>query len=142
VVSYMFGYGFLGQYHGDKEVAVDAGIATFINHGCRGQYNTGVDTGDLNEMTADEQQMPISLQTGVSAHAYNPVKDRNLHMPFYGIERMLRPVNAGDEILGNYIAMTGNPRDWEEDVLDLRTMCNGEGVGLVTEYETTHGPEK
>jgi hypothetical protein len=120
---------------------VDADITTFTNHGCRGQYNTGIDTHDLNEMTADESQMPTSLQIGVSQLAYNPVQDRNLHMLLFKSDKVLRHINAGDEILSNYLGMIGHESDWEYDVLHLRAQCNGEGVGDVTEYETTSNSE-
>ena len=85
--------------------------------------------------------MPTLLDSGVSLLAYNPVEDRNLHMLLYGVEKVIRHVNAGDEILDNYMGMIGHESDWKEDVVHLRAQCKGEGVGSVTEYESMSSPD-
>lgn len=114
---------------------------TFANHGCNGKYNIGEDTGELTEATADLDNMPFSLYMDREGeNVYNPVSDRHLRMTISGKEKTIRDIAAGEEVLDNYLAFSGHPSDWKDDVQMLRDQCNGEDVGDVTKYETdTYG---
>lgn len=110
---------------------------TFTNHGCKGTYNTGEDTGDLTEFTADLKEMPYALHMDREGKfVYNPVADRHLRMTISGKEKTIREVKKGEEVLDNYLAFVGHASDWESDVQMLRDQCNGVDVGDVTKYET------
>lgn len=60
--------------------------------------------------------------------------DRHLRHQF---DRSLRDIGAGEEIFDNYLAFTGN-EDWAKAVQELRDVCSGKSVGLVTNYERDH----
>lgn len=108
---------------GGKEVWVDSSILAFVNHGCRGDYNVGEKTY-IDEFSADRDE-PIEALTGKShtgTSVYNPVIDRHLlHMG----DMSLDDIEAGDEILDNYLAFVGSMEEWEEDIDNLRDMCSG-----------------
>jgi len=113
---------------------VDSSIITFVNHGCYGSYNVGVET-DVDEFTADLDE-PDEALTGKShtgTSIYNPVIDRHLnHIGDMSIE----DIEAGEEILDNYLAFVGSVEEWEEEINHLRAMCKGKRVqGSVNEYE-------
>ena len=120
---------------GSKEVSVDSSIITFVNHGCKGEYNVGIET-DVDEFSADLDE-PIEGLNGKShtgTSIFNPVIDRHLlsHVGDLSIEG----IDAGEEILDNYLAFVGSEEDWEEDIRGLRRMCKGMRVeGSVTDYE-------
>jgi hypothetical protein len=121
-------------FQGGKEVAVDSTIATFVNHGCRGTYNVGTDTGPIHESSADF--VAFASVNRDERPAYNPVLDRHLPLMLSGNDRALRDISAGEEILDNYLAFVGSEDDWEYDLKSLQKQCRGEGDGDVTFYET------
>lgn len=105
-----------------------------MNHGCSDEYNVGVET-DVDEFTADPDE-PIEALTGKShtgTSIFNPVIDRHLyHVGDMSIEE----IDAGEEVLDNYLAFVGSTQEWKEDIYDLRRMCKGKTIkGSVTEYE-------
>lgn len=114
----------------------------FVNHGCEGEYNVGIETED-DEFSADPDY-PIEALNGKS-HAgtsiYNPVVDRHLYRG--GDLSLDEEIDAGEEILDNYLAFVGSEDEWEEDIEFLRDMCNGKNAkGSVTDYEERFGKEK
>ena len=113
---------------------VDSSILTFVNHGCHGSNNIGLET-EVDEFTADVDSIPEMLNgkshTGTST--FDPVVDRTL---YFGTETFTRDVEAGEEILDNYLAFIGSNDYWEEGLDDLRDLCSGgQGTLSVTEYE-------
>lgn len=96
----------------------------------------------FDEFTASSDSMPDGLVDGKShsrTTTFNPVVDR--HLPYQG-DQSIRFIKAGEEILDNYLAFTGNREDWANDVTNLRKQCSGEGIGEVTSYETARSPSR
>ena len=122
------------SYQGAKEVVVDSSIITFVNHGCRGTYNVGIET-ELDEFSANPEE-PVEALDGRShtgTSIFNPVIDRHLLMVG---DMNIKDIKKGDEILDNYIAFVGSIEEWEEDIEGLQAMCKGEIIeGSVTDYE-------
>lgn len=113
---------------------VDSSIITFVNHGCRGEYNVGLETEE-DEFSADPDE-PIELLNGKShtgTSIFNPVIDRHLS---HSGDMSLEDIEEGDEILDNYLAFVGSEEEWEEDIEHLRSVCRGKLTeGTVNEYE-------
>ena len=110
---------------------------TFVNHGCNHTYNVGVDSGDITEFTADLTQLPDVFNDAIrDGNVFHPARDRNLRYVLVGGDRFLRDIHAGEEILDNYLAFTGDKADWEYDVLHLRGQCSGAAIGDISEYES------
>jgi spermidine synthase len=131
---YMHGYGFSSRRLGETEVFVDSSIVTFVNHGCNGTFNIGIAT-DFDEFTTDTRTPPAALmgQSHTGTSVFNPVIDRHL---FYSGDVSLRDIDAGEEILDNYLNFIGSQEAWEDDVNDLRKQCSGEVTpDSVSEYE-------
>lgn len=126
----------------EPSVNVDSGIMTFVNHGCKGSYNIGKET-PFDEFTA-RLDAPCSEAADGRSHSgtttFNPVVDR--HLTFW-IDKSIRDIKAGEEVLDNYLAFTCSNRDkWFKDVANLRAECLGEAVGEVTSYETERVSKK
>lgn len=121
----------------DPEVFVDSGLLTFANHGCRGNYNSGDETS-FDEFTAriDVLDDEVNGKSHVGTTLFNPVVDRHLRFHAASPDTTLRDIEAGEEILCNYLSFTGNAEDWAKDVQDLRAQCAGQAVGEVTDYES------
>jgi hypothetical protein len=115
---------------------VDSGALTFVNHGCKGTNNIGVVTA-FDEESADTNVMPNEV--GGKSHdgtsIFNPVVDR--HLTFGGFMSN-RAIQAGEEILDNYLAFVSSEEDWADYVISLRNQCSGMAIGEVTEYEREH----
>jgi hypothetical protein len=112
---------------------VDSSLLTFVNHGCKGTYNVGIDT-DFDESTADTSLIPDELNgkshQGIST--FNPVVDR--HLTHTGFMSTL-DIKAGEEVLDNYLLFISSEEDWANDVIDLRNQCAGLASGNVIQYE-------
>ena len=132
---YMHGYGYSSRKLGETEAFVDSSIVTFVNHGCNGTYNIGDET-DHDEFTADIRSPPVDLmghKSHTGSSVFDPVIDRHL---FHSGDVSLRDIDAGEEILDNYLNFIGGQEAWEEDVTDLRKQCSGEVTpDSVSEYE-------
>jgi hypothetical protein len=66
---------------------------------------------------------------------YHPFTER--HYPSWGCGgfKALRDIEAGEEILDNYLVMGGSKGDKLHGyVAELKTICSG-GIGSVTQYE-------
>jgi spermidine synthase len=132
VEAYMHGYGCTSRSFGEREVFVDSGALTFVNHGCNGTYNIGQET-DFDESTVNLDALP-DIVSGKNSAKYSPMIERHLfHSPVHA----LRDIKAGEEILDNYLAFTSEEESWKQDVTDLRELCTG-APGDVTNYERNH----
>lgn len=109
---------------------------TFVNHGCNGSYNTGVQWSFTEQ--ADLQGNEGLWEEG-QGQRYNPFRDR-AYPDLCGSESegALRDIEVGEEILDNYMDFggggTGRARNTAELVAELRRLCSG-GSGSVTNYE-------
>ena len=67
---------------------------------------------------------------------FNPIKRRHSHQISQNVVIALRDIDAGEELLGNYItySKTYDEDGWKEMVQDLIRQCSG-GEGLVTSIE-------
>jgi hypothetical protein len=121
---------------GELEVIVDSDALTFVNHGCKGSNNIGVVTA-FDEETANMNVMPdeVGGKSHEGTSIFNPFVDR--HLTFGGCTSN-RDIQAGEEILDNYLAFVSNKEDWADYVISLRNQCAGKGIGEVTEYERAH----
>lgn len=108
---------------------MDSSIMTFVNHGCRGEYNVGKETA-FDEFTVDPNVMPPEIIAKKSPN-FSPKLDRYI---FHQVEIAIEDIPAGDEILDNYLAFCSDPADWAEDLREVRKYCSGE-PGQVLEYE-------
>jgi len=135
-LGYFDGYGWMEKTHGRASVGIDAGIMTFVQHGCCGKYNIGVKL-NMTESTVDAPDAQSSLQEILGnehRYAFNPFAER--HFPLWQCEKSmttLHDIEAGEEMFDNYL-MYGGEEDWEENLAELKTMCSG-GIGTVTQYE-------
>jgi hypothetical protein len=107
---------------------------TFTNHGCNGQYNIG-DRLSVNEMTMDLGVGPEGIFDD-SHELYHPYLERHYPKWSCGEFVALRDIEAGEELLDNYLVFGGGDdiRDWEENLQELKNLCSG-GTGFVTRYE-------
>lgn len=133
---------------GEPAAGVDASILTYTNHGCNGTYNTGTQL-NVTERTATLGIGPVAngyvaqrISGGLGEeYVYNPYSDRNY--PDWGCDdttRALRDIDAGEEVLDNYLVFGGSEsgEEWEEVLIELKRMCSG-GVGAITQYEESEG---
>ena len=123
---------------GKPEVFVDSSIITFVNHGCHGSYNVGLET-EVDEFTADPDFIPEMLngKSHAGTSTFNPFVDRTL---FFTADISSRDIKASEEILDNYLAFIGGDDDWKDDLVDYRDLCSGgQGTLSVTEYEHKYG---
>jgi hypothetical protein len=113
---------------------VDPGIMTFVNHGCNGTYNVGAHL-IVNEMT-----MKVGLGPGGvyddGNEIYHPYAERQF--PQWECQSFvaLRDINAGEELLDNYLVFGGSEdlSSWDDNLQELKHICSG-GIGSVSEYE-------
>mmetsp|Transcript_22076 Transcript_22076/g.61400 ORF Transcript_22076/g.61400 Transcript_22076/m.61400 type:complete len:871 (+) Transcript_22076:139-2751(+) len=117
-------YGHFFSNQGDTEVFVDSTIQSMINHGCVGANNVGYKI-NITEESADPLSVPEEVLSSITGKqvVYNPAKERQVR--FYSTSTPRRDIKAGEELLNNYLGMTGaEATDWEEDVLTLRGHCD------------------
>lgn len=123
VKSYMNEYGHYFSRYGETEVFVDSTFQCFINHGCVGANNIGYDM-NVTEASADPMSVPDEVTSpylGIQV-IYNPAKERQVR--FYSSATPRRDIEIGEELLDNYLGMTGmEVKDWEENVLTLKKQC-------------------
>jgi len=134
VWKYVDGYGWQTDTLGPYTYHVDKSIMTFVNHGCKGDFNTddmalaqsfNPDTV-LNEQTATADDKPENRKP------FDPFTDRHSAIQK---DVALRDIKAGEEITCNYMYFTSE-EDWFYEVETLKNMCNGVDVGLITKAET------
>ena len=132
--SYEFGYGFANDYFGGIAFTVDPSIITFTNHGCNGTNNMGVSL-PVTELTADPNKPPDALAVQpLETSIYNPFIDRNHMLYLISFDTMIKDVEAGTEILDNYLAYL-HDGNWKSGLEDYRAQCQNQYEGEVTRYE-------
>ena len=70
-----------------------------------------------------------------SNELYHPYWER--HFPLWGCNEFvaLRDIEAGEELLDNYLVFGGDEdANWESNLQELKKLCSG-GTGRITEYE-------
>ena len=116
---------------------VDPGIMTFANHGCNGTYNIGVKLSET-EATLDFGDGPSAVYDGdeeKDSNVFNPFQERRFSIEECKNLVALRDIEAGEELLDNYMFYGGpNAEFFEENLTELKQVCSG-GAGLVLEYE-------
>ena len=91
---------------GETEVFIDSTLQCLINHGCVGANNIGYNM-NVTEASAD----PLSISKEVTESymgkpfVYNPAKERQVR--FYSSASPRRDIKMGEELLNNYLGMTG-----------------------------------
>lgn len=85
---------------------MDSTIQCFINHGCVGANNVGYDM-QVTEASADPRSVPdeVTFSYAGKEFIYNPAKERQVR--FYSSTTPRRNIKAGEELLNNYLGMTG-----------------------------------
>ena len=137
---YMFGYGFAHDFYGDTGYSIEPSLMTFTNHGCHGTYNIGMKL-PVTEMNANPEEMPDELMNNPAETAfYNPFFDRNHLMNMHSYVFALRDIQAGEEILDNYLSYL-SVDNWESGLADYRAQCAKEGVGAINRYEDAPNEE-
>lgn len=114
---------------------MNSGILAFANHGCHGTYNVVKYAPGLTEVTADPDTMPeeMSGRGNKKLEVYNPVMDRHIDQRQASSFTVSRNVNAGEEVLCNYLEYVGHSDDWKEKVMRLRAQCSGTTRNTCTE---------
>ena len=114
---------------------VDAGIISFVNHGCNGTYNVGVPFNETETTIPLGHGIPAILAKE-EASVFHPFNERHFDSKGWEDDVALRTIEAGEEILDNYLVFggTGDVEEWELNLEELKVLCSG-GVGVVSEYE-------
>jgi hypothetical protein len=88
----------------------------------------------FDEFTADVHMLNdnVNGKSHTGTTTFNPVIDRHLR---YMADHSNRDIQAGEEILDNYLVFVGDEEDWGPYVTYVRALCSGEDVGIVTSYE-------
>lgn len=141
IYMYGDGYGHGAKLLGKTHFSVDSGVLLFMNHGCDGSSNYGVneledeDHDGFTEQTIDLTNLSEvnDLHDNTSYDVYSPVSDRHWRHKLNSGDYALRDIKKGEEILTDYLSFSGELT--EEDVIQLRTECAG-GVGAIKEYES------
>lgn len=135
---YLFGYGFSSDFFGDASYSVDVSILTFMNHGCNGTFVMG-EKMSVTEMTADPKTPPEDFEDSPFESAFSdPFVDRNIYLYMNGADRTLRDVEAGEELLDNYLRYL-HADNWEWGINSYRRQCEGQ-AGVITDYEQSDAP--
>ena len=94
---------------GETEVFVDSTFQVYINHGCVGANNIGYDMV-TTEASADANNVPVEVTNPHLGNQviYNPAKERQIR--FYSSATPRRHILSGEELLDNYLGMTGEHR--------------------------------
>ncbi|GKY96752.1 hypothetical protein MPSEU_000634600 [Mayamaea pseudoterrestris] len=135
---YLGGYGFSSDFFGEAAYSVDASILTFLNHGCNGNFVMG-ENYSVTEMNADPAKPPDDFEDSPFESAfYNPFVDRNIFLNMNGADTTVRDVEAGEELLDNYLRYL-HEDNWRWGVESFRRQCEGQ-AGVITDYEGTDSP--
>ena len=126
---------------GSESYYVDSGLQTFVNHGCNGSFNVaGLPSKanqELTEQNAQESDQYLFKKEELDWNIFDPHRLRHLHHYSSSFDYALQDINAGDEILADYLDFSEGA-DWWAEVQELRNICNGEGVGYITKKEQSH----
>ena len=107
---------------------------TFVNHGCNGTYNVGTPLA-VTEMTMELGRGPEGVYDD-NNEVHHPFDER--HYPQWDCQSFvaLRDIEAGEELLDNYLVFGGSEDVdfWDKTLQELKDLCSG-GTGTITEYE-------
>lgn len=131
---FITGYGWTDNKYGEETAAVDIGILTFVNHGCNGTYSIG-DVTKETELTYSGASAEGNAADDMNA--YDPFVERHHPLVNYNefVVKTLHDVEAGEELLDNYLTFTRSA-ELREIALELKQLCLGKDVGGVTKYES------
>ena len=96
-----------------------------MSHGCDGSFNINADPSvKITENTVDPDNPPeFQYSKGQSKTCFNPVIDRHLPHLVGGLDVALRDIEAGEEILDNYLTLVSSKADWKDLVKRLKEEC-------------------
>jgi len=131
-VSYLDAYGYLAEPWGQPQYTVDSGLMTFVNHGCNGTFNCGLET-NFTEVSIDLDNPPTIITEYDRMAAYDPIEERRISM--HQITTLTHDVTlqAGDELFDNYMGY-GGVKYLVMNVEALLEECGG-AVGLVEQLQ-------
>ena len=142
--AYMFAYGFETEIVGGPAYSVDPGILTFMNHGCNGTHVTAfpnMPAWTVTEMDVDPLfQDPAIYPSFFSEEDNNIYVQRNFFLFMNALDVASRDVNAGEEVLDNYLNYYSE-KNWEMGVRNLQLQCSYRGAGPVRQYESKQKSE-
>uniref|UniRef100_A0A7S4EJQ9 PABS domain-containing protein n=1 Tax=Pseudo-nitzschia australis TaxID=44445 RepID=A0A7S4EJQ9_9STRA len=106
IETYTNVHGHFFSSQGKTEVFIDSTIQCMINHGCVGTNNIGYNM-TVTETSADPLSIPEEVSSSYKGmqFIYNPAKERQVR--FYSSSTPHRDIKAGEELLDNYLGMTG-----------------------------------
>jgi len=119
---------------GAPSTTVDAGILTFVNHGCNKTYNIGEETIHTEEtIQLGEDVLRVY---DARSEFFNPYAERNVMSYDSNGIAAIKDIPAGGEILDNYLVFGGgfDQRDFDDNLRELKNICSGLG-GTVHQYE-------
>lgn len=135
--AYAFAYGFANDFFGDTGFSIEPSRLCFINHGCNGTFVQGAQLS-VTEMTADLEEYPDELANSIAETSFfSPFADRSMFTLMHINEVTLRDVNAGEELLDNYLAYY-TEENWHCAVADVRAQCSNQAIGMVDRYQHAH----
>ncbi len=126
-------------------------IFAFINLGCNKTFNVGsifyaldqkrgiLDSPDayalLSEEEADANNPPKETkEEREDEDMFDPILDRHFEHDISSYEGSLSYIRQGQELFCNYVHLYGI-HDWKRGILELRSQCRGETIGIVVEKE-------
>jgi|UPI0005819BA1 spermidine synthase len=126
--GYVDGYGWDFNYFGCTAAVVDPGMFKFGINSCDGTCNTG---SAFSKTEADIEPADLKALCRERKPPKEPFLER--HFPFFGTYKALQDIEAGQEVLDNYIIFYAF-----EDVDELTRLCSGSEVGIVSQFEDEH----
>ena len=122
---------------GVPQYTVDSSLLTFVNHGCNGTFNLAEPT-PFNEFTIDIDDLDVKPPSERDSYeffgVYNPCEDRRINKYSIVVSNHGRTIEAGQELLDNYIDMAGSDEYYRENIIELRTECSG-ALGDVEKWQ-------
>ena len=88
----------------------------------------------ITEQNAKESDAETFIDYEFDWATYNPYRLRHLHHISSSHERALYNINAGEELLTDYLDFQEG-HEWFPEVQMLKSLCNGDVVGFITEKE-------
>jgi len=143
MLDYVYGYGWSTLIGGYKEqYLIDSGIFTFMNHGCDGSFNIQSKMSDLIQDKLGGIQLTEENTKPEHFDIWRPRKEifdayLDRHLSHIGAWQLnaARDMEAGEEILDNYVFHTEHPELWYKYTQYLHRVCNGEEAGEITKSE-------
>jgi len=134
--TYAEAYGFDDEPWGIPQTSVMSNILTFVNHGCNGTANIGINVPGKNEFTMDIDSPDFEIPEEFLQHSagyYSPHRDRIYMRSVVTTMVFHPPVLAGEELFDNYIEF-GGMKHFVDQVKELRQDCSG-ALGTVEKQQ-------